>query len=191
MADQPQCLTLHLPAWMSRYLQTADTFQTPAQRMRFVLGAAEQNITHGGGPFAAAIFETGSGTLISLGVNLVIAEGLSILHAEIVALMLAQRVVGTFNLAAHGNYQLVSSCEPCAMCLGAIPWSGIRSLICGAHDADARAVGFDEGDKPPQWEQGLRRRGIEVVASLLRSEAADQLRRYKDQGGVRYNGGVA
>ncbi|MBN2894908.1 MAG: nucleoside deaminase [Campylobacterales bacterium] len=191
MADQPQSLTLHLPAWITHYMQTVDTLEHPIERMRFVLGAAQRNIAHGGGPFAAAVFEAHSGTLISLGVNLVVQEGLSTLHAEMVALMLAQRIVGSYNLTAHGEYQLISSCEPCAMCLGALPWSGIRSLICAAQDADARAAGFDEGDKPPHWQQNLQSRGIEVVESLLRAEAADQLRRYSDQGALRYNGGVA
>jgi tRNA(Arg) A34 adenosine deaminase TadA len=46
---------------------------------------------------------------------------------------------------------MVVSTEPCALCLGAIPWSGIRRLVCGARDEDARSIGFDEGEKVPYW----------------------------------------
>ena len=41
--------------------------------------------------------------------------------------------------------EMVASTQPCAMCLGATPWSGIRRLVCGARDEDAEEIGFDEG----------------------------------------------
>ena len=28
--------------------------------------------------------------------------------------------------SSTGNYELFTSCEPCAMCLGAILWSGVK-----------------------------------------------------------------
>jgi hypothetical protein len=30
---------------------------------------------------------------------------------------------------------------------GAVPWSGVRRLACGARDEDASDIGFDEGPK--------------------------------------------
>jgi len=67
--------------------------------MSFVIEAAQLNISKStGGPFAAAVFETESGKLVSLGVNLVTSEGLSILHAEIVAFALAQKKIGSYDL---------------------------------------------------------------------------------------------
>jgi tRNA(Arg) A34 adenosine deaminase TadA len=74
-----------------------------------------------------------------------------------VAIMIAQKILGNFDLgdASVPAYELVTSTEPCAMCLGATPWSGVRGLVCGARDEDASAVGFDEGSKPqsgsPRW----------------------------------------
>ena len=58
-------------------------------------------------------------------------------------------------------------------------------------DEDARAVGFDEGDKHPDWPARLQARGIEVVRDIRREEAAAILRRYAAGGGVIYNGMVA
>lgn len=159
--------------------------------MRWVVNLSRINVREGtGGPFAAAVFETESGQLLAAGMNLVTTARCSLAHAEIVAIGLAQRAVGRYSLA-DGDlpvYELVSSCEPCAMCMGAIPWSGVRRLICGARDTDARSIGFDEGAKPESWVQTLAARGIEVVRDVLRSEAAAVLREYADNGGAIYNG---
>ena len=75
------------------------------------------------------------------------------------------------------------------MCFGAVPWSGVRQLVCGACKADAEAAGFDEGRKPGSWEQALRDRGIEVQCNVMREEAADIFRQYRLAGGEIYNAG--
>jgi tRNA(Arg) A34 adenosine deaminase TadA len=74
------------------------------------------------------------------------------------------------------------------MCLGALPWSGVARVVCGARDADARAVGFDEGDKPADWVEALQARGIEVLVDVEREAAAALLRDYVARGGLVYNG---
>jgi tRNA(Arg) A34 adenosine deaminase TadA len=107
------------------------------------------------------------------------------------AIALAQKAVNRYDLS-DGNrleYELVSSTEPCAMCFGAVPWSGVRRLVCGARDEDARAIGFDEGPKMADWQQALQQRGITVVRDVLRSEAAGVLREYLASGGTIYNAG--
>ena len=74
------------------------------------------------------------------------------------------------------------------MCLGALPWSGIRSLVCGARDEDARSIGFDEGEKPVQWIEALENRSIKVTRDILRDTAKAILKQYVDEGGIIYNG---
>lgn len=140
-----------------------------------------------GGPFGALVINEQTGELVSVGINLVTTAGLSIAHAEMVALSLAQLSVGQWNLSDSGPHQLVTSCEPCAMCFGALPWSGIVSLVCGARKKDAEAAGFDEGDKPADWIRSLQRRGIEVQRGVLRKQAASVLAHYRDSGGPIYN----
>lgn len=159
--------------------------------MGLALQLARWNVEHhGGGPFGAAVFEEDTGLLVSPGINLVLASGYSFAHAEMVALSLAQAVLGTHDLGTPGlpRLQLVSTAEPCAMCLGAIPWSGVHSLICGARDEDVRSIGFDEGTKPVEGVGSLRRRGIEVLRDVRREEAKRILRTYRDSGGRIYNG---
>jgi tRNA(Arg) A34 adenosine deaminase TadA len=159
--------------------------------MRFIVTLARENVVQQtGGPFGAGVFDAG-GHLIAAGVNLVMSSNCSIFHAEIVAIALAQKKLGRFDLSDGGNdvYELVASTEPCAMCFGAIPWSGIRRLVCGARDEDARSIGFDEGPKLPNWQEALENRGMNVSRDVLRHEAVEVLHLYLETGGTIYNTG--
>lgn len=155
--------------------------------MELVLELVAYNIDDGGGPFAAGVFDQNGG-LIAVGVNRVVPASAAIAHAEMVAIAAAGQQLGSWNLGDHGPAQLVSSTEPCAMCLGAVPWSGVSSLVTGARDADARAVGFDEGDKMSDWVSLLEARGIAVTRDVLREKSVNLLNRYAEQGGEIYNG---
>ena len=83
--------------------------------------------------------------------------------------------------------ELVASTEPCAMCFGAISWSGVRRLVCGAREEDARRIRFDEGPKVSDWVAALEQRGISVARDVCRDEAAAVLRYYIESGGTLYN----
>jgi tRNA(Arg) A34 adenosine deaminase TadA len=184
-------ISLSLPSWLAESLPRPDTgFPDSDGRMRLVIKLARQNVDRGtGGTFAAAVFDRETGTIIAAGVNLVTSLNCSVAHAEIMAIMLAQQRIGTYDLGSEGMrpLELVASAEPCAMCLGAIPWSGVRRLVCGASGEDVTDIGFDEGAKPASWQRELEARGIEVVRNVCRSEAIAVLRRYVEQGGVVYN----
>lgn len=190
MSLQPDQIAFSLPAWLAPFLAGRPPLGDPAQRMALVIEAARRNVAEGsGGPFAAAVFEQESGRLVSLGVNLVTTQGLSVLHAEIVALCLAQRQLGGYDLGRPGlvAHELVCSTEPCAMCLGAITWGGVRRLVVGARDEDARGVGFDEGAKPADWRGALASRGIDTLTDVLRPQGAAVLQDYAQGGGTLYN----
>lgn len=188
--DAAHDITIVLPVWLQGRLDSAPDVITGLEaRMRFVIELSRLNIEHGtGGPFGAAVFTMDDGRLIAAGVNLVTSTGVSIAHAELIALAFAQHRVGHYHLDApqYPPMELVTSTEPCAMCLGAVPWSGVKRVVCGADEADARAIGFDEGDKPAHWEACLKRRGIAVHRHILREEAAAVLRRYAQAGGLIY-----
>jgi len=185
-------LTLRLPAWVQDCPELATPeYPQPEDRMRLVIALARRNVQERtGGPFGAAVFDMRTNRLVAPGVNLVVPLNCSIAHAEVVALALAQQLAARYDLGATQElaYELVCSTEPCSMCLGAIPWSGVRSILCGAREEDARKVGFDEGPKAPRWYTELEARGIRVVRDLLRAEAADVLQQYADDGGEIYNG---
>lgn len=184
-------LILKLPGWLESFLarNEGEGYPAGAGRMRLAIELARRNVEEGtGGPFGAAVFEMESGRLVAGGVNLVIAARCSVLHAEVVALILAQQRHGHFDLGEGlPSCELVASAEPCAMCFGALLWSGVRRLACGARDEDVRAIGFDEGPKPADWPTELQRRGIAVDRDVCREEAAAVIRRYALAGGVIYN----
>lgn len=190
MFEQPHYINLQLPDWLERFSQNYVASHRLSEKMQFVISASRKNIEERtGGPFAAAIFEVESGTLVSLGVNLVTTQGLSILHAEMVAISIAQKKLDNYDLGGKSmpSHELVTSTEPCAMCFGAIPWSGVRHVATAAYDMDARAIGFEEGPKPDDWVKELESRNIKVSTDIERESARQVLQYYSKSGGHIYN----
>ena len=185
-------IRLELPKWLSIFIKNyKGKYSTREQRMRFVIKLAKMNIEKNtGGPFGAAIFEQDTNHLLAAGVNIVVPSNCSVAHAEMLAIMLAQKTLNTHNLRKKDSFplELVTSCEPCTMCLGALTWSGITTVVSGARDDDVRAIGFDEGPKPPDWIGELSRRGILVHRDVCRFEAINVLEYYKKVDGIIYNG---
>ena len=186
----PRALRIDIPDWAAAREDDARRYATDEDRMRVAIEVAGANVTHGtGGPFGAAIFESDSGRLVSIGVNSVVRLNNSALHAEMVAFMRAQAAVGSYSLAAPAmpSHTLYSSCDPCAMCLGAALWAGVKRIVCGATRQDAVALHFDEGPVFPESYDYLVRRGIKVVHGILREDARARLEHYRAKGGVIYN----
>ena len=95
-ASLPQWLVDELPA-----IAESGPLRTPEERMALANRLADQNWRAGnGGPFAAIVVDAASGQLVSVGVNVVLATGLSSLHAEVMALSLAQQRLGRWDLGA-------------------------------------------------------------------------------------------
>lgn len=149
--------------------------------------------------------------LVSIGVNRVVTLGNSTLHGETVAIQLAQSKLRSFTMQlapeicieCNDNdgsnesksdptdtpickemrqFELFTSCEPCAMCLGATLWSGVSRIVCGATKKDAEAIGFDEGPVFDESYEHLKRAGIDVKRSVLQAEAAKVLQEYGRKG---------
>ena len=92
-------------------------------------------------------------------------------HAEIIALREAAIANRSWRLDDH---TLVVTLEPCAMCAGAIAQSRIKTLIFGAWDEKAGAVGsvWDILRDPRSPHQ------VEVVAGILEDECAELLHQF-------------
>jgi guanine deaminase len=101
---------------------------------------SEKNVLDGtGGPFAAAVVK--GGKIISVGSNRVLADQDPTAHAEVVAIRRACEVLGTFQL---DDCILVTSCEPCPMCLGAIYWARPKVVYYCNTREEAAEIGFDD-----------------------------------------------
>ena len=177
------------PAWVADVIDAGAAYPDEESRMRVAVRLARENVLHDtGGPFGAAIFDS-SGRIVGLGVNMVVPANNSSLHAEMVAFMVAQARLGSYTLGGPGmsEHALYTSCEPCAMCLGATLWSGVKRVVFAATRQDASAM-FDEGPVFRASYAYLEERGIRFRGGVLREEGRAALELYHDRHGERYNG---
>jgi tRNA(Arg) A34 adenosine deaminase TadA len=194
VSARPEAFHIGLPEWVKAECDTFGWGSAPdaQRRLSFVLRLARLNFEQqSGGPFAAAVFRMDSWELIAAGVNRVMPGNCSSAHAEIVTLSLAQQFYGSFDLGAPNMppHELVVSWRPCAMCFGALPWSGIRSLlIAGSGEELERLTGFDEGPIHPRWQEELEQRGIAVEQGPTQDEAVAVFRDFAASGAIVYNG---
>ena len=89
-------------------------------------------------------------------------------HAEIIALRQAAIANNSWRLDGH---TIVVTLEPCAMCAGAIAQARIKTLVFGAWDEKAGAVGsvWDVLRDPRTLHQ------VEVISGVNESECASLL----------------
>jgi tRNA(Arg) A34 adenosine deaminase TadA len=188
---QPTSVVVELPDWVSGVVAFDRPYAGDEARMDLAIRLSRENVERGtGGPFGAAVFERDSGKLVAVGMNSVIRLANCTLHGEMVAFMMAQQRLGSFTLAAPGMpvHELVTSCAPCAMCLGAILWSGVKRVVCGASREDATILGFEEGPVFDESWRYLEERGIETKHEVRRAEARAVLELYRATSGKLYNG---
>lgn len=189
-APYASSVTIALPSWAESAVDWERRYESDDDKMRVAIALSRNNVEHEtGGPFGAAVFAPDTGRLVGIGVNSVVRLNSSALHAEVVALMLAEQRLASFSLAARGlpRHELVTSCEPCAMCLGATLWSGVKRLVCGATRNDATRLGFDEGPVFSASYEYLAHAGIEIAREVCRAEARAVLELYRSRSGLIYN----
>lgn len=175
-----------MPDWAERFeAQTlGKVFSTDEEKLTLAIQLAVENVKHQtGGPFGAAVFNRETHQLIAIGINSVVPAHQSWAHAEMTAYARAQHRLQTHNLK---GCVLATSCEPCAMCYGATPWSGVEQLLYAATKADAERAGFDEGDKGEDWVAALQKRNIEVRGPLLSDLAQAPFTLYSQNAGQMY-----
>jgi guanine deaminase len=112
---------------------------TNAPWLDAVVSRATQNVSDGGGPFAALVVR--GDDIVAEGVNRVTRDLDPTAHAEVVAIRSACQAVGDFSLA---GCVLVSSCEPCPLCLAAALWARVDEIVYAADRHDAARGGFDD-----------------------------------------------
>lgn len=112
---------------------------SPSQWLRRCVDLATENVASGGGPFGALIVKDGQ--IVSTGVNQVTPTLDPTAHAEVVAIRRACQELNTFKL---DGCVLVSSCEPCPMCLSSALWARVDRIVYAADRHDAAKAGFDD-----------------------------------------------
>ena len=138
--------------------------------MNQAISIAKEALATGDVPVGAVVLNS-FGDVVGRGKNRREMDQDPTAHAEIIALREAAIANGSWRLDDH---TLVVTLEPCAMCAGAIAQSRIKTLIFGAWDEKAGAVGsvWDILRDPRSPHQ------VEVVAGILEDECAELLHQF-------------
>lgn len=101
-------------------------------------------------------------------------------HAELRALESAMEDLGGHLCAEGGKgVTIYSSCEPCAMCMGAILYTGIDRLVYGATLEDSDECVNEILAKANDIAKICSNREIEIVPEVLKEEAVKVLTKWK------------
>ena len=123
---------------------------------------ARANIGEGGRPFGAVVVR--NGRIIASGVNEILQTGDPTSHAELNAIRLASRVLGSPDL---GDCSVFASGHPCPMCMAAMRLAGIKAVTYAYSNEDGAPHGLStaalQADlaKPPA-EQAMNIRHLPV-----------------------------
>jgi guanine deaminase len=150
-------------------MQSEDDF------MRLAIRLATENVHSArGGPFGAVVVR--SGEVIATGVNTVTTDNDPTAHAEVNAIREACRALGTFQLPGCVLY---TSCEPCPMCLGAVYWVRLDSVVYGNTCHDAAEIGFDDHFIYEELSVPTHRRKLPMVRRLA-DHAIESFRAWRE-----------
>ena len=138
--------------------------------MRQALDIARSALASNDVPIGALVLNS-NGEVISTGANRREVDNNPSAHAEVVAMREAGRKLNNWRL---DGCTVVVTLEPCAMCAGAISQSRVKTLIFGAWDEKAGAVGsiWDVLRDPRSPHR------TEVISGILEKECADILAQF-------------
>jgi tRNA(Arg) A34 adenosine deaminase TadA len=150
-----------------------DLSESDARHLRAAFRVATRAREEGNLPFGCVIADDTGNVVIEQG-NMALAPVRDpTAHAETVAAGLAARRYEPGKLA---SFTLYANAEPCAMCAGAIYWSGIGRVVFGLTERDLLGLTGNHPDNPTMdlpcrdvFAAGQRR--VEVLGPELVDEA--------------------
>lgn len=143
--------------------------------MRMAIEMSLKSIDNGGGPFGAVIVKDGE--VVAAASNSVTSDNDPTAHAEVNAIRLACKKLGTFDLS---GCEIYASCEPCPMCLAAIYWARIDRLYYANTKVDADKIGFSDNFIYEEFEKPEEKRRIKTT-TMLRNEAIKAFEKWEEK----------
>ena len=138
--------------------------------MREVFAIARRARARGNRPFGALLVAS-NGAVLAAAENTQVTDEQVFAHAE---MNLLQRAVKEFTPDVLEGSTLYTSAEPCAMCAGAIFWSGVSRLVFGlSGDRLHKLSGYSPHMLVASARDVLARAGrqVEIIGPLFESEA--------------------
>lgn len=144
---------------------------TPEQYMQSAIEIARAGIAAGQSPFGAVIVREDK--VVAAAHNTVWSTTDITAHAEVNAIRAACRDLKTVDLS---GCEMFTTCEPCPMCLAAIHWARIDTVIYGATISDAKDAGFSELTISAQHMVRQGGSNLRVVSGMLADKCTDLFR---------------
>lgn len=124
---------------MTAHTQEAGIQELERTWLEEAIGLATTSVANGGGPFGALVAR--GREVVALGNNQVTATLDPTAHAEVSAMRAACKQLDSFSLE---GCVLITSCEPCPMCLSSALWARVNRIVFAADRHDAAVAGFDD-----------------------------------------------
>jgi len=135
--------------------------------IREAIALSQAAVDHGNEPFGAVLVKDGA--VILRAENTIFTESDPTGHAETNLVRLAGAAYTPEFLA---DCTLYTSTEPCAMCAGAIYWSGIGRMVYACSESRLRDILGNHGLNLPSRVVFARgERPVEVIGPILEHEA--------------------
>lgn len=150
------------------------------QLLRQAIRVSQCAVENGNQPFGALLADP-AGHVILEAENSAVTERDPTAHAETNLVKLAVRQLAPDEIATATLY---TSCEPCAMCAGAMYWGGIDRMVYAMEEADLLPLTGAHPANPTMLGVGCRtilssgQRAIEVLGPFLVAEAMEVQRVY-------------
>ncbi|MBG1231141.1 nucleoside deaminase [Aestuariivirga litoralis] len=142
--------------------------------LRVAIAESKAARTAGHHPFAAILVD-GDGKVLMTQHNAFMPDHDMTGHAERV---LMTRASVTYSPEILKGCTIYSSAEPCAMCAGAIYWTGLKRVVYGLSEKRLKTITGNHPENPTLdlpcevvFEAGQRK--VEVIGPLLEDEAAE------------------
>ena len=144
------------------------------ERLRVTLLVASSSRVNGNHPFGSVLTDA-AGTVVLEAENTVVTDRDATGHAETNLVRLASHRYTPDELA---EFTLYTSCEPCAMCSGAIYWAGIGRVVFALAESELYAITGANEENPTMrlpcrevFAAGQRETVVAGPALDLRAEA--------------------
>ena len=148
--------------------------------LRQAIEVSARAVASGNMPFGAVLADPEGNVLIEAE-NTTFTGKNPLNHAETNLVNMAVTTLTPEQVAAATLY---TSCEPCAMCSGAMYWGGINRMVYGMSERDLLAYTGDDPSNATMWGVGCRnvlhsgQRTIEVIGPHLIEESSEVQRDY-------------
>ena len=148
----------------------------PVELMQLAVEAARMGIADGQSPFGCAIAREDK--VLAVAHNTVVAATDITAHAEINALRAACRAADNVHL---DECLVATTCEPCPMCMAALHWARVGTVMFGATIADAESAGFNELRVPAADVLKIGGSTVKLEPGVLSTECQHLFREWQER----------